>query len=107
MESDHGGILGQLAQHLLHNPLIRFFHTMDQRYRDIHLKDLVVSAMDDQRRMTVQGTTVYNFGSDSFLGLDRDARVQQALLDGVQRWGTHNGASRAFYSVQANAEAHA
>ncbi|HSX78443.1 MAG TPA: pyridoxal phosphate-dependent aminotransferase family protein [Candidatus Saccharimonadia bacterium] len=105
MESDHSGILGQLAQHLLLNPLIRFFHTMDLRYRDIHLKDLVVSAMDDQRRMTVQGTTVYNFGSDSFLGLDRDARVQQALLDGVQRWGTHNGASRAFYSVQANAEA--
>jgi len=105
MESDHGGILGQLTQRLLHNPIIRFFHTMDRRYRDIHLKDLLASAMDDQRRLTVQGTTVYNFGSDSFLGLDRDARVQQAIIDGVKQWGTHNGASRAFYSVQANEEA--
>ena len=91
MEHDHGGSLAQLTQRLLHNPTIRFFHTMERRYRDIHLKDLLASAMDDQRRLTVQGTTVYNFGSDSFLGLDRDARVQQAILDGVKRWGTHNG----------------
>jgi glycine C-acetyltransferase len=105
MKSDHSSILGHLGQHLLHNPLIRFFHTMDQRYRGIHLKDLLACAMDDQRRLMVQGTTVYNFGSDSFLGLDRDARVQQAIIDGVKRWGTHNGASRAFYSVQANEEA--
>ena len=105
MEHDHGGILAQLTQRLLHNPTIRFFHTMERRYRAIHLKDLLASAMDDQRRLTVQGTTVYNFGSDSFLGLDRDARVQQAIIDGVKQWGTHNGASRAFYSVQANEEA--
>src|SRR5207237_8030440 len=42
---------------------------------------------------------VMKFGSDSFLGLDRDERVQKALVEALPRWGTHNGASRAFSSV--------
>jgi 7-keto-8-aminopelargonate synthetase-like enzyme len=48
---------------------------------------------------------VTNFGSDSFLGLDQDPRVQEAVVRGVARWGTHNGASRAFSSVRANTDA--
>src|SRR5207245_4694843 len=51
------------------------------------------------------GHRVVNFGSDSFLGLDQDSRVQEALLRGMRKWGTHNGASRAFASVRANAVA--
>ena len=51
------------------------------------------------------GKKVVNFGSDSFLGLDQDPRVQEALRRGIRRWGTHNGASRAFSSVRANTEA--
>ena len=43
-----------------------------------------------------------NFGSDSFLGLDQDLRVQQAIRHGLRKWGTHNGSSRAFASVRAN-----
>jgi len=39
------------------------------------------------------------------LGLDQDPRVQEAIIRGVERWGTHNGASRAFACVRANAEA--
>ena len=31
--------------------------------------------------------------------------MQQALHDGIGRWGTHNGASRAFASVEANERA--
>src|SRR5262249_21820103 len=54
------------------------------------------------RRIVIRGRKVVNFGSDSFLGLDEDPRVQEALVRGVRRWGTHNGASRAFASVQAN-----
>src|SRR5207249_10923468 len=46
-----------------------------------------------------------NFGSDSFLGLDQDPRVKDAVVQGIAKWGTHNGASRAFASVRANAEA--
>ena len=49
--------------------------------------------------------TVINFGSDSFLGLDRDPRVIEAIRRGLDRWGTHNGASRAFASVRSNIDA--
>src|SRR5262249_41220285 len=38
---------------------------------------------------------------------DQDPRVQEALVRGVRRWGTHNGASRAFSCVRANDEAEA
>jgi 7-keto-8-aminopelargonate synthetase-like enzyme len=55
--------------------------------------------------MAVNGHRVINFGSDSFLGLDQDPRVKDAIIGGVQRWGTHNGASRAFASVRANEDA--
>jgi glycine C-acetyltransferase len=48
---------------------------------------------------------VINFGSDSFLGLDQDPRVREALERGARTWGTHNGTSRAFASVRANAQA--
>ena len=61
--------------------------------------------MGPNREMTVKGHEVINFGSDSFLGLDQDPRVQQALRCGIDRWGTHNGASRAFASVGANERA--
>ena len=55
--------------------------------------------------MLVNGHRVINFGSDSFLGLDQDSRVQQAVIQGVKRWGTHNGASRAFSCVRSNDDA--
>lgn len=69
-------------------------------YEGVHLKDLTVDAMDDHRRMRVDGQEILNFGSDSFLGLDRDPRVQKALAGALDEWGTHNGASRAFTSVE-------
>ena len=64
----------------------------------MHLKDLLFDATTDDRRVTVDGHTVWNFGSDSFLGLDRDPRVHQAIRDALPEWGAHNGASRAFSS---------
>ncbi|HEV3204416.1 MAG TPA: pyridoxal phosphate-dependent aminotransferase family protein, partial [Gemmataceae bacterium] len=39
------------------------------------------------------------------LGLDQDPRVQEAVIRGTAKWGTHNGASRAFASVRANEDA--
>src|SRR5262249_22756477 len=72
-----------------------------------HLKDLVVDEIGSHRRIVVGGRSVVNFGSDSFLGLDQDLRVQEAVQRGTQRWGTHNGASRAFASVRSNIEAEA
>src|SRR5262249_26253608 len=62
-----------------------------------------VDEVDEHRGMVVQGHRVVNFGCDSFLGLDQDPRVRESLVRGVAKWGSHNGASRAFCSVRANA----
>ncbi|HZT78636.1 MAG TPA: aminotransferase class I/II-fold pyridoxal phosphate-dependent enzyme, partial [Gemmataceae bacterium] len=101
MNTPMQGLAGQLRQ----NGLIRFIEHFAERFPDTHLKDLVVDELHPDRTMVVGGRSVVNFGSDSFLGLDQDPRVQEAVIRGVQKWGTHNGASRAFASVRANAEA--
>jgi 7-keto-8-aminopelargonate synthetase-like enzyme len=90
---------------LRQNGLIRFIEHFAERFPTSHLKDLVVDEMGPNRTMTVNGKQVFNFGSDSFLGLDQDPRVQQAIIEGTRKWGTHNGASRAFSSVRANEQA--
>jgi glycine C-acetyltransferase len=95
----------KLAKVLRQNGLIRFIEHYGELFPDSHLKDLVVDEMGHHRMIRVNGRRIVNFGSDSFLGLDRDERVQEALIRGIQKWGTHNGASRAFASVRANIEA--
>src|SRR5437764_2316106 len=96
-----------LVQALRQNGLIRFIEHFRQMFPNParHLKDLVVDESGPQRAISVCGRRVTNFGSDSFLGLDQDPRVMEAVVRGVQRWGTHNGASRAFASVRSNIEA--
>ncbi|HYV39428.1 MAG TPA: pyridoxal phosphate-dependent aminotransferase family protein, partial [Gemmataceae bacterium] len=94
-----------LSQAMRQHGLVRFVEHFAERFPDCHLKDLVVDEVDAQRGMTVGGHRVVNFGSDSFLGLDQDPRVQDAVIEGVKRWGTHNGASRAFSCVKSNDEA--
>jgi 7-keto-8-aminopelargonate synthetase-like enzyme len=87
---------------LRQNGLIRFIEHFAERFPTSHMKDLVVDAMGPDRTMAVHGRQVINFGSDSFLGLDQDRRVKEAIVRGTREWGTHNGASRAFFSVRAN-----
>jgi 7-keto-8-aminopelargonate synthetase-like enzyme len=95
----------QLASALRQNGLIRFIEHFAELFPTTHMKDMVVERMGANRMIEVGGKKVVNFGSDSFLGLDQDPRVQDALRRGIRRWGSHNGASRAFSSVQANIEA--
>lgn len=87
--------------------LVRFVDYFARHFPSAHLKDLIVDRLGPNREMEVGGRRVINFGSDSFLGLDQDARVRQALERGARAWGAHNGASRAFSSVRANDEAEA
>jgi 7-keto-8-aminopelargonate synthetase-like enzyme len=95
----------QLASALRQNGLIRFIEHFAELFPTTHMKDMVVDRVGLNRIIEVDGKKVVNFGSDSFLGLDQDPRVQDALRRGIRRWGTHNGASRAFSSVRANTEA--
>src|SRR5437773_8086197 len=97
--------LNNLAHALRQQGLVRFIEHFAREFPDIHLKDVIVDELGPHREMKVDGRTVINFGSDSFLGLDQDPRVQEAIREGVRKWGAHNGASRAFSSVRSNEEA--
>src|SRR5438105_14732908 len=91
-----------LVAALRRHGLVRFLEHFAEQFPTSHLKDLVVDAIGADRIIVVDGQPIVNFGSDSFLGLDQDLRVQAAVIRGTEQWGTHNGASRAFASVQAN-----
>jgi 7-keto-8-aminopelargonate synthetase-like enzyme len=95
----------QLKDRILDDRVTQLALKFIRRYEDSHLKDVWVDSMDAQRRMTLLGREVINFGSDSLLGLDWHPRVQQAIKDALPVWGTHNGTSRAFTSVALCAEA--
>ncbi len=97
--------MNRLAGSLRRSSIVRFLDHFARRFPDDHMKDLVVDELGPGRWMSVGGRRVMNFGSDSFLGLDQDPRVIDALERGVRTWGTHNGASRAFASVRANVDA--
>jgi 7-keto-8-aminopelargonate synthetase-like enzyme len=95
----------QLVRVMRQSSIIRFIEHFAELFPDTHLKDLVVEEIGANREIVVGGRRVINFGSDSFLGLDQDPRVQEAVRRGLEKWGTHNGASRAFSSVRANIDA--
>jgi 7-keto-8-aminopelargonate synthetase-like enzyme len=95
----------KLGEALRQNTLVRILEQFGAEHPDSHLKDLVVDEAGPAREIIVGGRRVVNFGSDSFLGLDRNARVQAAVRRGLRRWGTHNGTSRAFASVRSNIDA--
>ncbi len=95
----------QLVQALRQNGLVRFVEHFAEQFPDTHMKDMVTEDSRPDRTVLMNGRRVVNFGSDSFLGLDQDPRVQEAVVRGAKHWGTHNGASRAFSSVRANIEA--
>jgi 7-keto-8-aminopelargonate synthetase-like enzyme len=94
-----------LARAIRQHGLVRFVEHYAREFPDAHLKDVVTDALGPHREMQAQGQHVINFGSDSFLGLDQDPRLHAAICHGLERWGTHNGASRAFASVRTNEEA--
>ncbi len=91
-----GSPMQNLAQAIRQHGLVRFVEHYAKNFPDAHLKDLVVDHLGPNREMEVVGRRVINFGSDSFLGLDQDLRVQTAIVRGLGQWGAHNGASRAF-----------
>ena len=97
--------MAKLGDALRRNTLVRIIEKFGEEHADSHLKDLVIDEQGPGREIKVLGRWVVNFGSDSFLGLDRDPRVQEAVRRGLSRWGTHNGSSRAFASVRANIDA--
>jgi 7-keto-8-aminopelargonate synthetase-like enzyme len=104
-DSSNGSPMDKLARVMRQHGLVRFVEHFAEQFPTSHMKDMVVDESGPNRTIVVDGRRVVNFGSDSFLGLDQDPRVQEAIVRGIEKWGTHNGASRAFACVRANAEA--
>ena len=90
--------LEPLTERLSRNKVTRIALSFLDANAGLHLKDLLFDATSDDRRVVVDGHSVWNFGSDSFLGLDRHPRVHEAIAAALPEWGAHNGASRAFSS---------
>ena len=97
--------LDRLIDSLAGTGMTRFFRRLFDDYPDLLMKDQTVEAVGPDRTFRIAGRWVVNFGSDSFLGLDQDPRIQDAIARGVRDWGTHNGSSRAFSSVEPNVRA--
>ena len=97
--------LDRLTATLARTGMTRFFGRLFADYPDLLMKDQTVEAVGPDRRFKLAGRWVTNFGSDSFLGLDQDPRVIEAIGKGVRDWGSHNGSSRAFSSVEPNVRA--
>jgi glycine C-acetyltransferase len=87
-----------LAKNLRQSKLVKFCEFARERFGDIHLKELTVNEVGPHREISIDGRELINFGFDSFLGLDQDPRVRDALVRGAKKWGTQFGASRAFAS---------
>jgi 7-keto-8-aminopelargonate synthetase-like enzyme len=97
--------LDRLVKSLSRTGMTRFFLNLFDEFPDLLMKDMTVEAVRPGRSIKIAGRWVENFGSDSFLGLDQDRRVQKAIKRGTRTWGTHNGTSRAFSKVLPQLEA--
>ena len=97
--------LDRLSADLNAQPLVRYFRGLMTGQPDLHMKDQTVEAVGPDRRIKMRGRWVVNFGTDSSLGFDTDPRIQDALRDGVTRWGAQIGSSRAFSQTASNREA--
>jgi glycine C-acetyltransferase len=104
-DSEMPNLLERMADCLNQTPLVHFYERGLRSRPKLFLKLLTMEAIGPDRQVRLNGRWVTNFGSDSFLGLDQDHRVHDAIRRGLERWGTHNGTSRAFSSVAANFEA--
>ena len=64
--------LQRIKTRLHRDKFVRLCLQFMERYADAHLKFLIADELSDRRRMKVAGHEVWNFGCDSFLGLDRE-----------------------------------
>src|SRR5215469_1265730 len=73
---------------------------LDEMYSSALDKQLVLRTADDDeldgRTMSFGGQPMLNFGSCSYLGLELDSRMRQAVIDAVMRYGTQFSSSRSY-----------
>ena len=55
---------------------------------------VVTDGLSSEPEVIVEGRRVVSFASANYLGLANDARIKKAVIDGIERYGLHPGASR-------------
>lgn len=64
-----------------------------------HLQLEVEEIAPDGRIIRVNGNELVNFGNCGYLGLERDPRLAEGVLEGLRRHGTQFASSRAYLSA--------
>jgi 7-keto-8-aminopelargonate synthetase-like enzyme len=71
-------------------------------------RGLILRTADDAplngREVSLGGREHVSFGSCSYLGLERDTRMQDAVCEAVRRYGTQFSSSRTYLSAPPYAE---
>ena len=92
--------IDKLCEHLRKDRYIRVALGYLEKIGGAHMKDLTMNGCDAQRVSVMEGRDVVSFGSGSFLGLDFDPRLQEAVGRAAKQWGVHQYSSRSFYSME-------
>jgi 7-keto-8-aminopelargonate synthetase-like enzyme len=84
---------------------------LDEMYTSALDERLVLRTADDVeldgRTVSFEGQSMLNFGSCSYLGLELDPRMRQAVVDAVMRYGTQFSSSRTYVQAPPYPEAEA
>lgn len=88
-----------------------FQDTSDLFFTRAAQRGLMYRAAEDEvvggRVITLDGRELLQFGSGSYLGLETDARLKEAAIDAIHRYGTQFPSSRAYVSAPLYPEAEA
>ena len=76
---------------------------LDRTMSEVAERGLILRTPDDEpldgRTISLDGRSLLNFGSCSYLGLELDPRMRQAVIDAVLRYGTQFSSSRTYMSA--------
>ena len=85
------------------------FVNLTQRIMQKAVDDRIIRLQTEDEKftgptMTVNGTKLFDFGSCSYLGLNRDARLKAGARDAVDRFGPNYSSSTIYSSLGLNGE---
>lgn len=76
---------------------------LDRTMSEVAERGLILRTPDDEpldgRTIALEGRSLLNFGSCSYLGLELDPRMREAVVDAVMRYGTQFSSSRTYLSA--------
>src|SRR5690606_10068943 len=75
-------------------------HAKDQGVVHLYAEGASLSG----RHLSINGKTLYHFGTTGYLGLEQDPRLKQAAIDAIEHYGTQFPLSKTYISHPLYAE---